>query len=114
MSEQKPPQVLIVDDNRNLAFALAIGLRRAGFAVDFVGHGEEALERLAERHFDAVLADVEMPQISGLELVREVEKRYPQTSLIIMSASDKPEGLHQLPFLAKPFDLTALLGLLHG
>jgi DNA-binding NtrC family response regulator len=112
MNQEAHRQILVVDDNRNLTLALTIGLRRAGFEVAVAADGEEALVRLEQQRFDVVLTDVEMPSLSGVELAKQIEDRFPQTRLIIMSAYERPVSLEGYPFLAKPFDIDQLIGLL--
>jgi len=112
MNRNVLPQILVVDDNRNLTLALTIGLKRAGFVVEAAADGKEALLRLESRFFDVVVTDVEMPSLSGVGLVELIERHFPQTRLIVMSAYERPVDLQHFPFLAKPFELEALIGLL--
>jgi EAL domain-containing protein (putative c-di-GMP-specific phosphodiesterase class I) len=64
--------VLIVDDEAAIRFGVSETLRHAGYEVEAVADGEQALERLAGRRFEAVLSDISMPGMSGVELLRRV------------------------------------------
>ena len=112
MSRKALPQILVVDDNQNLTLALIIGLKRVGFGVEAAADGKKALVQLENGCFDVVLTDVEMPILSGVDLAQLIEQRFPKTHLIVMSAYEQPSSLHRFPFLAKPFELEALIGLL--
>jgi EAL domain-containing protein (putative c-di-GMP-specific phosphodiesterase class I) len=64
--------VLIVDDEAAIRFGVSEALRLGGYEVEAVGDGNEALARLAARRFEAVLSDISMPGMNGLELLRRV------------------------------------------
>ena len=64
--------VLIVDDEASIRFGVSEALRLRGYEVEAVGDGKEALARLAARPFEAVLSDISMPGMSGVELLRRV------------------------------------------
>lgn len=64
--------VLIVDDEAAIRFGVGEALRLHGYEAEAVADGEQALARLAERRFDAVLSDISMPGMSGVELLRRV------------------------------------------
>jgi len=64
--------VLIVDDEESIRFGVSEVLSLHGYEVESVGDGEEALARLAARRFEAVLSDISMPRMSGVELLRRV------------------------------------------
>ncbi len=104
--------ILIVDDNQNLTLALSIGLKRAGFSVEVANNGKQALGQLTNHKFDAVLTDVQMPYLTGVELAEEISRKSPGTQIIVMSAFEKPSKLEQISFLSKPFEFESLLHLL--
>ncbi len=77
--------LLIVDDEENVRRALARALREEGCSIRFAGSGVEALELLEKEPADMVLSDHLMPRMTGLELMREVHQRYPNTLRIILT-----------------------------
>jgi two-component system chemotaxis response regulator CheY len=92
-------------------------LRKCGFTdVEQVHSGEAALQKLRGRSFLLVLSDREMPEMTGLDLVRAVraDARIRSVPFVIMSASAKPEDAAEAiaaganTFLTKPFNLTTL------
>lgn len=107
-------RVLIVDDEYAIAEALSGVLELEGYEVSAVTSGREALGRLQDRRFDAVLSDVMMPAMDGRELLLRIraDERTSRTPVILMSAAGPPPDLGSLPcagFVSKPFDLDELL-----
>src|SRR5215212_2672680 len=68
-------RLLVVEDEPRLATLLRRGLTEEGHAVDLSGTGEEALEWTDTATFDAIVLDVMLPQIDGLEVCRRLRKR---------------------------------------
>ena len=79
-------RVLIVDDEASIRLVLRTLLQGQGYEVEEAASGEQALERLAERPADFVLADVRMPGMDGLELTAAIRERHPETTIVVMSA----------------------------
>ena len=73
--------LLIVDDSEFNRDALSRRLTQKGFLVDTASNGEHALERLPGGRYDLVLLDVEMPGMSGLEVLARLRETYSQTEL---------------------------------
>ncbi|MGH9242819.1 MAG: response regulator transcription factor [Acidimicrobiales bacterium] len=65
-------RVLIVEDEPDLAEAIARGLRREGYAVDLADRGDDALERLSMTPYDLVCLDLSLPGVDGVDICREV------------------------------------------
>jgi two-component system, OmpR family, phosphate regulon response regulator PhoB len=87
------PLVLIVEDEAPLVTMLRYNLEREGFAVDEAANGEEALLRIAERQPDAVLLDLMLPHVSGLEVCRQIRRAPSTRSLpVIMLTARGEEG----------------------
>lgn len=78
-------KVLIVDDDRAVRSALKINLTKHQYEVETAVNVEEALRFLADRQFDLVLTDVKMPGTSGMELLKKVREKWPETSVIMMT-----------------------------
>src|SRR6267142_4064165 len=79
--------VLIVDDDLALLQALpdALRLRMAGLTVDTASSGAAALDRIAARDYDAIVTDIKMPGMDGLELLAEIRGRRPDTPILIIT-----------------------------
>ena len=79
-------RVLVVDDELKNAELTALTLRDGGHETEFVNGGEAALARMAAAPFDAVVTDLRMPRMDGLELLRELHHRWPAAVLVLMTA----------------------------
>jgi len=110
-------RLLVVDDEEDLAGAVAESLRREGYAVDVANTGQEALDRLIINPYDVVLLDLTLPDIDGLEVCRTVRSDpmfEPTTRILMLTARDSIEdrvaGLDvgADDYLVKPFALPEL------
>jgi DNA-binding response OmpR family regulator len=78
--------VLIVDDDEDVRESIAEALQTMpGLLVQTASSGVEALERTRDRTFTLVLTDVQMPGITGLDLLGQLKKECPQTQVVVMS-----------------------------
>ena len=114
-------RVLVVEDEPDLVDALTVGLRREGYAVDAAGDGASALDRIAYTPYDAVLLDLNLPDIDGLDVCRAIRLDPEATTRVIMltardSIEDRVTGLDEGAddYLAKPFALPELLARLRA
>jgi CheY-like chemotaxis protein len=100
--------VLVVEDDEELRQTLAELLRAEGYKVDTAGNGRQALERLPELGRPVILLDLLMPEMTGWDLLRELEVRGHQADVIILSAShhEAPAGYR---YLHKPVDVPKLM-----
>ena len=87
--------ILVADDDRGMARTVCDILRRHGWTPTEVHSGEAAVEAAATRRFAAVLMDVRMPGINGVEAFRVIREAQPQTPVILMTAYAAPELLSQ-------------------
>jgi two-component system KDP operon response regulator KdpE len=107
-------RILIVDDEKAIRKTLRVALSSRGFVVFEAATGTEALERSVSSHPDIIILDLGLPDIDGIEVVREIRKRA-KTPIIILSVrddiSDKVEALDAGAddYLTKPFSITELL-----
>lgn len=109
--------LLVVDDNESNRDLLSRRLVAAGYAVATAASGPEALEALTEARFDAVLLDVMMPGMDGLEVLRRVRERYGVTELpvVMVSALGDPRDLVEAlrlganDYVTKPLDMPVVL-----
>src|SRR5436305_6827446 len=79
-------RVLIADDEESIRHVLTVLLTERGYEVREVADGEEALRELTARDYDALVTDVRMPRLGGLELVRAAQAQNPEMTIIVMSA----------------------------
>src|SRR6266581_3516230 len=107
-------RILIVDDEHTLRESCASVLRQEGYDVTVSGRGQEALDLLKRRAFDIVLADLYLPQVGGLALLRAALATNRDTIVIVMtgnpSVDSSVEALRQgaFDYLPKPFSATHL------
>jgi two-component system response regulator FlrC len=103
-------QILIVEDDHDLREALVTTLELAKFRVREAANAKEALERLAESPVDMVVSDVNMPGLSGHELLAEVQRLYPGLPMMLITAygqiSDAVSAMQAgaTDYLVKPFE----------
>jgi len=108
-------RILIVEDEKKTASFIRKSLQTAGFAVDMLHHGDEALAALAHTPFDVVVLDVMLPGRDGLSIVRLLRERGVKTPVLLLTArgeiSEKVEGLNAGAddYLSKPFALEELV-----
>jgi DNA-binding response OmpR family regulator len=81
-------RVLLVEDDRLLGDALQAGLREAGYAVEWLRDGIAAEVALAAEPFGAVVLDLGLPRLSGLELLRRIRGRGDRTPVVVLTARD--------------------------
>ena len=81
-------RVLIVDDELSVRKALAVVLEQEGIACKTAAGAEEALVILEKEPLDAVIADLQMPKISGMQLLAEVRQRYPKLAFLMATGMD--------------------------
>ena len=101
-------EILIVDDDPQIADVLQQLLEEEGFVVAKECDGRSALSHIERNQPDVVLADMRMPRMGGVGLLREINLRWHGIDVILMSANESPRGLN-VPFLQKPFDLDEVL-----
>jgi DNA-binding response OmpR family regulator len=108
-------RVLVVEDEADLADAVARGLRREGYAVDVAYDGDEALDKAAVNAYDLVCLDLNLPGIDGIEVVRRIraDGREPPRVLMLTARDrtvDRVVGLDEGAddYLVKPFDFDEL------
>ena len=107
-------RVLVVDDENSVREALSRWLNIQGYLCTTAADGEEALALLDEESFDAVVCDIRLPGISGLEVLDEVKRRHPSTLVIMATAVDdtatklRARETGADAYLVKPFRLEEL------
>ena len=107
-------RILLVEDDPQLGDGLTIGLRQAGFAVDWLKDGNCADQALQSETFDFVVLDLGLPRLSGMEVLSRARSRGQNMPILILTARDatgeKVAGLDAGAddYLVKPIDLDEL------
>lgn len=105
------PRILVVEDEDLLRELLAQALEGEGYECAEAGLGSKALEMLGEDSFDLVISDVRMPGLSGVDLLKLIKERWPDTAVImatgVMDAHTAVEALKAgaYDYVTKPFQL---------
>jgi two-component system, OmpR family, response regulator len=113
-------RVLVVEDEVKMAALLRRGLREEGIAVDFAGHGEDALWMAGATEYDAIVLDVMLPGIDGFETCRRLRGEGVWAPVLMLTARDAVEdrvaGLDggADDYLTKPFSFAELLARLRA
>ena len=81
-------RILLVEDDALLGDALQVGLRQAGYAVDWLRDGAAAAAALAAEQFSAVILDLGLPRLTGLDLLKKTRARGDRTPVIVLTARD--------------------------
>ena len=108
-------RVLIVEDHRELAATIAVGLRREGMAVDLAFDGQEALRRAGREAYDVVVLDRDLPKLHGDQVCRALVERGSTARVLMLTASGTIEdrvdglGLGADDYLPKPFAFAELV-----
>jgi DNA-binding NtrC family response regulator len=79
-------QILVVDDEINIRGALITLLEKKGYRVSGAGTAEQALEELQGSQVDLVITDLKMPGMDGMEFLRRLKERWPDTEVVVMTA----------------------------
>ena len=108
--------VLLVDDEEELASALAERLNMRDIETDWVTTGEEALEKVKSTTYDLAVLDMKMPKISGLELKALLQERSPQLKFIFVTGYVSEKDFAEVAcqageecYLVKPVDIRLLI-----
>lgn len=111
---EPPIDVLLVDDDESLRVALAEELTHAGFRVETAADGKSALQQIADRAYDVAIVDLNLPGLSGEELIVRFRELAPTTEIIVLTAHGTVENAVRTlkngayDFLTKPCSLDEL------
>jgi DNA-binding NtrC family response regulator len=115
MSEKTGPRVLLVDDEEKFLDVLSQRLGTRGINAETSTSGEEALVKIKNRKFDAIVLDVMMPGMGGIETLKQIRKEYPELQIIMLtgrgSVDKAVEAMKEgaIDFLEKPADINKLM-----
>ena len=111
----QPISVLLVDDEAELVDALTRRLKLRQIDVDGVRKGRDALAFLKQKPVDVVVLDLRMPDMGGIETLKEIKLRYPEIEVIILTGHANQVGAEEgmklgaFDYLIKPIKIDQLL-----
>ena len=113
-------KILLVEDSLQLNKALSTVLKRNSYIVDSAFDGEEALLYIKQSTYDAIILDIMLPKVNGLEVLKQVRSQKLETPIIMLTAKSTTEDkIHGLDlgaddYLPKPFSVDELLARLRA
>jgi two-component system, OmpR family, response regulator QseB len=108
-------QILLIEDDRMIGWALSRGLTDEGFAVDWLDDGDAAVVACSERSYDAAILDLGLPNRDGLQVLAELRSQGNTLPVVVLTARDSvAERIKGLDagaddYLCKPFDFDELV-----
>src|SRR5690606_1287652 len=115
IDEIKAVKLLIVEDNSQLLKTILQSLNAEDFVCEAADNFSAAHEKISLYHYDLFIVDINLPDGSGLDLIRTCKKQAPETGIIVISArnslENRVEGLElgADDYLTKPFDMAELV-----
>ena len=115
MMEKRKANVLLVDDEEQFLDALSQRLEARGLKVKAVTSGEDAVDQVEDHNFDAIIVDLAMPGIDGIETLKRIKEKRPDLEIIMLTGhATVKSGIEAMKFgaedfLEKPVDLNVLL-----
>jgi DNA-binding response OmpR family regulator len=109
MKYEVPPHILVMEDDLSVAQGLEMVLREDGFDVNLAGTGELAMEAFRQKRFDLLVADLRLPDIDGMDVIRRIKAQTPDTEVIVITGygttatAVEAMKLGVADFLPKPF-----------
>lgn len=107
-------RVLIVDDEKNMRWAIKKALEKEGYIIYEAGNGKEGLGRLNEIYPDLILLDLKMPVMDGMKALKKIKEINEDIPVIMLTAHGTMESaveamkLGALDYISKPFDIEEL------
>jgi len=103
------PHILVMEDDLNVAKGLEMVLNEEGYAVDLAATGALAMKAFKEKRFDLLVADLRLPDIDGMKIIKQVKEKDPEIEVIVITGYGTSAqaveamkmGVHD--FLPKPF-----------
>ncbi len=113
------PDLLVVDDDECIREVLTILLSRRGYRCESAGNGREAMEKVAQAHFDVVITDVHMPEMDGITLTKELTRHFSDLPVMVMTGQPDDNLVESVinagarEVLGKPFAILDFMVRLH-
>jgi len=107
-------RILLVEDEENIRKVVKLNLEMDDYEVVTTDNGKDAMKYFQEQHFDLIILDIMLPEISGLQICEQIRLTDTETPIIFLTAKDSPPdrvaGLKKGAddYLAKPFNLEEL------
>ncbi len=92
----QPKVLLCIDDDRSILRYQRAALEPRGYVVVSASSAREGLRLALSDSFDGIIVDYQMPELNGHEVAAEIRRFQPQTPIIMFSAADVPEAVHQV------------------
>jgi DNA-binding NtrC family response regulator len=108
-------KILLIDDDVNLCQVISYQLKKMGYDVDITNSGREGLEAYRQGNYDIVLTDIQMPDISGIQVLQEIRKQNKEVVIILITAYGSVENALEAcrmgadDYITKPFGQEQLL-----
>ena len=108
-------RILVVEDEAGVAGFLEQGLKESGYAVDVARNGADGLEYALAYEYDAIVLDIMLPHMNGLDMLKEIRARRVKSPVLLLTARDGlDDRVHGLDvgaddYLVKPFAFPELL-----
>ena len=107
-------RILVVEDEADITLFIRIGLQHAGYDVDAASTGEEAVELLGSKTYDALVLDLRLPGMDGWEVLDRLKALAPELPVIVASAHASPASAERAKaagcagYVTKPFRISEL------
>ena len=115
-----PPNILVMEDEEIVAKGLEMVLTEEGYGVDLAYTGADALDQFSSKSIDLLIADLRLPDIDGMEVIKTVKDRKPETEVVVItgyssvtSAVDAMK-IGVFDYLTKPFTETEIKVAIEG
>ena len=108
-------KILVVDDDKDMCSVISTVLKEEGYKVDKVYDGGQAIKKINARGYNLMILDYKLPDMDGIDVLKEVRKAEPALKIIMISAYGSPsiksmaKKLGVYRFLDKPFDVKRLV-----
>jgi DNA-binding NtrC family response regulator len=108
-------KILVVDDDKDMCGMISTILEEEGYRIDKAYNGKQAIEKISTKGYDLTILDYKLPDMDGIDVLKEVHKARPSLKTIMISAYGSPsvrsmaKKLGVYRFLDKPFDLNRLV-----
>ncbi len=105
------PKILVVDDEESIREFLEIMLKKEGYEISLAEDGQKAKDLLTKKSFDMIISDLQMPNVTGIELLKHVKESYPDTVFMMITAFGTTETavdamkMGAYDYLTKPFKI---------
>lgn len=114
----KEHRILVIDDNKDFADVFCDILRANDYKAESCYGGAQAVELAKNNDFDIMFLDIRMPEMDGIQTLKEIKKIRPETTVIMMTGYSVDEMVHKAieekasEIIYKPFEIDKVLGLI--